>query len=68
MPCFVMLSLFWQPLCWFVQPWFPMRRWLAVVAAVAAVSVGAAASMEVALASMVVRGTVTCPVPLHDTL
>ena len=51
MPCFDMLSLFWQPWCSFVQLSFPMKRWRA--AAAEAVATGAAAgSMEVGLGSL----------------
>jgi hypothetical protein len=71
MSCFVMLSSFWQPLCLFVQPWFPMTRWLAVAAASAA-----ADFMEVGLTSVAVPftldvtagGALTCPARSQGTL
>jgi hypothetical protein len=46
-----MLSLFWQPLCSFVQPSFPMKRWRAAAAGAAATG-AAAGSTEVGLGSL----------------
>jgi hypothetical protein len=60
-------------LCSFVQPWFPMTRWLAVAAAVAS---AAADFMEVGLTSVAVPftldvtagGALTCPTRSQGTL
>jgi hypothetical protein len=74
MSCFVTFSPFLQPLCSFVQPWFPMRLSLAEVEAVAT---GAEDSMEVGPTSVAVPytpdvttagGALTCPTRSQGTL